>query len=142
MTSVKIITVYRNVLVASAIFVAIFSSTQAFSAPKETAVEFLIPELDIPLYDQPGRDGKIVRTVPSAEFPSKVIHLETTVRAGRMHQIRLLPEGPAYWVKGTYVMLIDIESVQVIRCEADQVAVQGDLGRGVGGRTSCKKKDK
>tara|TARA_R110000787_G_scaffold285461_4_gene401205 strand:- start:31754 stop:32128 length:375 start_codon:yes stop_codon:yes gene_type:complete len=122
--------------------VAIFFSMQALSASKETAVEFLIPELDIPLYDQPGRGGKIIKTIPFAEFPPKVIHLETTVQAGRMHQIRLLPEGPAFWVKGTYLMLTDVESVQVIRCEADQVAVQGDVSRGVGGRTSCKKRDK
>lgn len=113
------------------------SSVQA--SERLTDAVLLIPELDVSLYAAPERGQEPVKKLSSEDFPDQVWHLETITRSGRMHHIRLEQESRGLWVKGTQLMLPGVEGTIKIDCEPDQLVATGYTGRGVGGRTSCKK---
>lgn len=117
--------------------VAISIPDPGHAAGKPTPATVLISGINVAMYDKPGKERKKVKEIPAAEFPQTVIHYETTVEVGRMHRIALSPRDEPLWVKGSLIMLPEIEGVVAIKCDADQTSAAGKTGRGVGGRTAC-----
>lgn len=105
-----------------------------------SAVEVQMPMLDVDLYDAPGRDRKMVKSIPGTEFPAEVEYIGTDISAGRMHHIRFANQPGDFWVDGNEVWISAYDGVIEVFCDADQTRALGNTGRGAGGRSTCRKK--
>ncbi|OKH86528.1 hypothetical protein [Thalassospira sp. TSL5-1] len=116
-------------------------SVPAYAAGSvRSAVEVQMPMLDVDLYDAPGRNRNMVKSIPGSEFPAEVEYIGTEVSAGRMHHIRLDNQPGDYWVDGNEVWISAYDGVIEVFCDADVTRALGNTGRGAGGRSTCRKK--
>ncbi|AUG51401.1 hypothetical protein [Thalassospira marina] len=117
------------------------AGTPAYAAGSvRSAVEVQLPMLDVDLYDAPGRDRKMIKSIPGAEFPAEVEYIGTEITAGRMHHIRLESQPGDYWVDGNEVWISAYDGEIEVFCDADQSRALGNTGRGAGGRSTCRAK--
>lgn len=132
---------FHGLLAAGLMTVSLSSMVQAKDGVI-SAVEVQIPELEVELFDSSDAKREIVRTIAGTEFPAKVKYLDTRLDAGRMHHIELVEDGKDYWVDGNEVWVLAFDGEIELFCDAEQSTALAQSGRGVGGRSSCKSKDK
>lgn len=120
------------------LIVAVFATSAMAADWQETEAKPVFKGMAIGFYDSSELGSKKIKSLSSAEFPTKVWYLETS--ANRMHLIRTEKDGDALWVKGTRVSLPKIEGVIALKCDATVAANPGHTGRGLGNRSQCKEK--
>lgn len=124
-------------LIATAALIATVTATGAYADTK-SRIELTSQKRAVPLYASPDMTQPPVERIAPDAFPTEIWVVDFTVDMGRMYNIKLVPDGAAYWVSGSTMRVLDFDGKVEILCESGQSIAPGATGRGAGSRSTCK----